>query len=63
MTIIYRIRYQNFYMANNTLVCLFKVYLMAFSSSNYVVLNYVIIPMLERMWEETVVTYMVNVRF
>jgi len=50
-------------MANNTLMYLFKVYLMAFSSSNYRVLNYVIIPKLERMWKETVVTYMINVRF
>lgn len=63
MNIIYRIGYQNFYMANNTLVYLFKVYLMAFSSSNYMAMNDIIIPKLERMWEEAVGTYMVYVRF
>jgi len=36
---------------------------MALSSSNYMVLNDIIIPKLERMWDEAVVTYMVNVRF
>ena len=63
MNIIYRIGYQKFYMANNIFVLLFKVYLMALSSSNYMVLNDIIIPKLERMWDEAVVTYMVNVRF
>lgn len=57
----YRIGYQNFYMAKNTLVYLFKVYLTAFSSSNYTVLN-IIIPKLERKPKEAVVTYIVNVQ-
>jgi len=53
----------NFYMPNNTLVYLLKVYLMAFSSSDFMALNDIIIPKLGRMWNEAVVTYMVNVRF
>ena len=63
MNTIYRVGYQNFYMPNNTLIYLFKVYLMALSSSNYMVLNDIIIPKLKRMWKKAVMTYMVNVRF
>lgn len=47
-------------MAKNTLVYLFKVYLMAVSSSNYMVLNDIIILKFERMWKEAVVTYMMR---
>jgi hypothetical protein len=55
MNIIYRTGYQNFYMANNTLVYLFMVYLTAFSSSNSMPMNGIIIPKLERMWKDKVV--------
>lgn len=49
-------------MANNTLMYLFMVYLMVFSSSNSMALND-IIPKLNRMWKEKVVAYKENVRF
>ena len=55
MNIIYRTGYQNFYMANNTLVYLFMVYLTVFSSSNSMPMNGIIIPKLERMWKDKVV--------